>query len=67
MKIIGIDYGTQKVGIAISDDEGKLAFPVSTVATGEALDYLDLLAKEKKADTVVVGESQDPPPVATNA
>ena len=29
MKYLGIDYGTKKVGIALSDDEGKLAFPHS--------------------------------------
>ena len=27
MKYLGIDYGEKRVGIAISDEEGKVAFP----------------------------------------
>ena len=27
MKILGIDYGTKRVGIALSDEGGNLAFP----------------------------------------
>ena len=26
-KLIGIDYGEKKVGIALSDDSGTIAFP----------------------------------------
>jgi len=31
MKLIGIDYGEKRVGIAFSDDAQKLAFPKETV------------------------------------
>ena len=27
MRILGLDYGTKRIGIAISDDGGTLAFP----------------------------------------
>ena len=27
MKYLGIDYGTKKIGIAVSDREGRIAFP----------------------------------------
>ena len=27
MKYLGIDYGSKNVGIAVSDEEGKMAFP----------------------------------------
>src|SRR3989339_61601 len=31
MKFIGIDYGTKRIGIAISDENGTLAFPKEIV------------------------------------
>ena len=30
-RFLGIDYGTKRIGIAISDEEGKLAFPKEIV------------------------------------
>ena len=31
MKYIGIDYGSKKLGLASSDDEGKMAFPMMII------------------------------------
>ena len=31
MKFLGIDYGTKRIGVAISDEEGILAFPKEIV------------------------------------
>lgn len=60
MKYIGIDYGTKRIGIAVSDDEGRVAFPLVTVEAGpKALSEVDMLIKQNRATTVVMGESKD--------
>lgn len=60
MKYLGIDYGTKKIGIAVSDETGSVAFPHSTVAAGkEALSRVAALIKEEGAESVVLGESRD--------
>lgn len=60
MKYLGIDYGTKRVGIAISDEEGKIAFPNDTLANDKNLaDKIINLCKEKKVGAVVLGESNN--------
>ncbi|MEK7108980.1 MAG: Holliday junction resolvase RuvX [Patescibacteria group bacterium] len=60
MKYIGIDYGTKRIGIAVSDDGGRLAFPLTTVPAGPAaLSKIDALVKENGVQKIVVGESRD--------
>jgi len=55
---IGIDYGTRRVGIAVSDDTGTLAFPERVIPNSPALlDVVEGLCAEKEATTVVLGMS----------
>ena len=67
MKIIGIDYGTKRIGIAISDESRGFALPVSvvknstpnsTVATDALKEVIELAAKNTVTE-VVMGESRD--------
>jgi len=59
MKYIGIDYGTKNIGVAISDDGGRIAFPHSVVRAGpQALSAIDALIKESGVGQAVVGESR---------
>ena len=37
MKYLGIDFGSKRIGLAVSDDGGKLAFPHSVVPNGANL------------------------------
>lgn len=58
MKYIGIDYGTRKTGIALSDDAGAMGFPHSTILTTPTMvDEIALLIKEKNVGAAVVGQS----------
>lgn len=58
MKYLGIDYGTRRIGVAVSDDTGSLAFPLTTVEAGQgALSRVAELAKENGAQQIIVGES----------
>lgn len=60
MKYLGIDYGTKRIGVAVSDDTGTLAFPLGLVAAGEgALTEVLELARENGVETVVMGESRN--------
>ncbi|HEV7449389.1 MAG TPA: Holliday junction resolvase RuvX [Candidatus Paceibacterota bacterium] len=60
MKYLGIDYGTKRIGVAVSDDTGQLAFPLTVVAAGQgALENIAGLAKENKVEKIIIGESRD--------
>ena len=62
MKHLGIDYGSKRIGLALSDDAGKFALPKKVIETRGAGDPVDLVAafmKENKVDAVVIGESRD--------
>ncbi len=53
---IGVDVGTVRVGVAASDPEGILAFPVETVARNpEAAVRIAQIAAEREAIDVFVG------------
>ena len=55
MKILCIDYGTKNVGIAISDDDCNLAFPLETVAHKNVIERIVEIVQEKKITQLLVG------------
>lgn len=60
MKYIGIDYGTKRIGLAVSDDNGSLAFPLTTVQAGkDAVSTINMLIKENGVQKIIIGESRD--------
>jgi putative Holliday junction resolvase len=60
MKYLGIDYGTKRIGLALSDADGRVAFPHSVApADLTALTAIDRLCKESGVGALVVGESRD--------
>ncbi len=61
MKYLGIDYGRVRVGIAVSDDEGKIAFPKSVLKNtgiGALADTIAHLAGAERALEIVMGLPQ---------
>ena len=56
-KIIGIDFGTKKVGLAITDENQKIAFPVDVVGRADVLQNILLIAQKEKVKEIVLGES----------
>lgn len=60
MKFLGIDYGSRNVGIALSDEDGKVAFPRETLLNTSALveDILRIIHNEEIGG-VVLGDSKD--------
>ncbi len=60
MRLIGIDYGRKRVGIAISDNEAKFALPHAVWQNSPNLvEDIKALCIEKAADAVVLGESRN--------
>ncbi|HET8574678.1 MAG TPA: Holliday junction resolvase RuvX [Candidatus Paceibacterota bacterium] len=59
-RYLGIDYGTKKLGIALSDDQGKVAFPREVVPNDHLLfPYLDELCQRENIAEIVIGESKN--------
>jgi len=60
MKALGIDYGTKKVGIALSDEDKTLAFPREVIPNNNGLvAHIVGICENENIDTIVVGESLD--------
>jgi putative Holliday junction resolvase len=55
-RILGIDLGKARIGVAVSDELGMLAHPVETIPAGnDALKRIAQIVKEKDAERVLVG------------
>ena len=58
MKYLGIDYGTKKVGLALSDDGGSLAFPHSVIPNdGDLYKRVEEIPKTNDVIEIVIGHS----------
>ena len=58
MRVLALDYGSARCGVAVSDPTGTLATPVAPVerpATRKGLARLAEIVVEREADRVVVG------------
>lgn len=59
-RFMGIDYGTKRIGVAISDEKYTLAFPKEIVINDEdAFKKIGEIIKKEKIGEIVVGESVD--------
>jgi len=54
-RVVGVDVGTKRVGIAKADPLGLFAQPEGTYGPDEALDALRTLAKDVGIEVIVVG------------
>lgn len=60
MRYLGIDFGSKRVGLALSDESGTLAFPYSVLKNDKMLlSEIERVVKEQKVGLVVMGESKD--------
>lgn len=58
MKYLGIDYGSKRVGIALSDEEGGMAFPREVIPNNKKLiSGIADLCREYNVGAIVLGES----------
>lgn len=55
-RILGVDLGQARIGVAVSDELGLLAHPVETIAAGkDAARRIAQIVQEKDAERVVIG------------
>src|SRR5947208_8532254 len=56
-RVLGLDLGQSRIGVAISDDDRRMAVPVGTVRTGAPADVMAIAAivAENGVTEVVVG------------
>ena len=58
MKLLGLDWGTKNIGLALSDEEGSMAFPYGICPAEPREIFLNTLKeiiKKEEVETVVVG------------
>lgn len=65
-QLMGIDFGTKRTGIAVTDDLQIIASGLTTVETSKIWDFLTEYFAEKEVETVVVGEPLSLDRTATN-
>jgi putative Holliday junction resolvase len=57
---MGIDYGTKRVGVALSDEGGTFAMPHGVIKNTKTLiNNLDAIVREHEVKAIVLGESKD--------
>lgn len=60
MRYIGIDYGSKKVGIALSDERGTMAFPHAVIPNNSSfLEEIIALIRGKEVGEAIIGASYD--------
>ena len=55
-RILGIDYGTKRIGIAKTDPLQIIVTGLTTVPTKEIFDFLKKYIEEEEVECIVVGE-----------
>ena len=60
MKFLGIDYGTKRIGVAISDENGFFAFPKEIMLNNaDIFKKLGEIIEKENISEIVIGESVD--------
>ncbi|MDX2442954.1 MAG: Holliday junction resolvase RuvX [Bacteroidales bacterium] len=54
-RILSIDYGRKRVGLAVSDPMGMIATGLETIPTGEVWQFLKTYLDKEDVETIVVG------------
>ena len=56
MKLLGIDFGTKRIGIAVGDTDSKIASPLFTLAADEKIfNELTQLIRAEQIEALVIG------------
>ena len=54
-RIVAIDYGTKRTGLAVTDPGQMIASPLETVLTHELMNYLQTYFEKEEVELLVVG------------
>ena len=59
-RILSIDYGKKRTGLAVTDPLQLIAGGLATVSTSELFDYLRAYVEREEVERVVIGEPRQP-------
>lgn len=62
MRLLGIDYGEKKIGIAISDERAKFAFPhgvINNTSANLVLNVIKIICDKNNVGRIILGQSLD--------
>ena len=59
-RILSIDYGKKRTGLAVTDPLQLIAGGLATVATSELFEYLQAYIAREEVERVVIGEPRQP-------
>lgn len=59
-RILSIDYGKKRTGLAVTDPLQIIAGGLATVATSELFDYLKAYIEREQVEMIVIGEPRQP-------
>jgi len=54
-KAIGIDFGLKRTGISISDENGIIATPLTTIPSEDLIHFIEECVQSEKIETFVLG------------
>ncbi|WP_298506846.1 Holliday junction resolvase RuvX [uncultured Maribacter sp.] len=57
-RIVAIDFGRKRTGIAVTDELQIIASGLTTVATHDLVSFLQKYIAEEKVDAIIVGEAK---------
>lgn len=59
-RILSIDYGRKRTGLAVTDPMQLIAGGLATVATSELFDWLQAYIQKEQVERIVIGEPKQP-------
>ena len=59
-RILSIDYGRKRTGIAVTDPLQIIAGGLATVSTSELFDWLQTYLQQEQVERIVIGEPRQP-------
>lgn len=60
MRILSIDYGKKRTGLAVTDPLQIIANGLATVSTSELFDYLKRYTSQEQVERIVIGRPTQP-------
>jgi putative Holliday junction resolvase len=58
-RILAIDYGQKRAGLAVTDEMQMIASPLATIHVSEIMAYLEAYIAREPVEIIVVGEPKD--------
>lgn len=59
-RILSIDYGKKRTGLAVTDSLKIIAGGLATVQTGELFDFIQEYTRKEPVELIVIGEPKQP-------